>query len=54
MTTAISSWKASRRSLLVKGSALGITSLLRMPAQAGAGDQPSKASSNQPEKREIP
>jgi non-heme chloroperoxidase len=45
MTSKISSWKASRRCLLLRASALGITSLLRMPAQAGVGDQPSNASS---------
>jgi non-heme chloroperoxidase len=47
MTSPLSSWKASRRSLLLRPSALGITSLLRMPAQAGAGEQPSKTSSHQ-------
>jgi len=46
MTMAISSWKASRRSLLLRASALGITSLVRLPAQAGVGDQPSNPSSN--------
>ena len=46
MTMAISSWKASRRSLLLRASALGSTSLVRLPAQAGVGDQPSNPSSN--------
>ncbi len=52
MTIAISSWKASRRSLLLKASALGITSLVRMAAQAGVGDQPSNASQTPTAKRE--
>jgi non-heme chloroperoxidase len=39
-----------RRSVLLEASAMGITSLLRMPAQAGAGDQPSNASSYQTSK----
>ncbi len=54
MTSALSSWKASRRSLLLRASALGITSLVRMPAQAGVGDQPSNASSNPSSKARKP
>src|SRR5258708_7694042 len=45
MASVFSSWKTSRRGLLLRASALGITSLLRLPAQAGVGDQPSHASS---------
>jgi non-heme chloroperoxidase len=47
MTSALSSWKASRRGVLLKASALGIGSLLRASAQAGAGDQPINPSSRQ-------
>jgi len=46
MASALSPWKASRRSVLLKASVLGITSLLRLPAQAGTADQPAKASIN--------
>jgi non-heme chloroperoxidase len=46
MTSPLISWKPSRRGLLLRASALGITSLLRLPAQAGVGDQPSHASSH--------
>jgi len=46
MASALSPWKASRRSVLLKASVLGMTSLLRLPAQAGTADQPAKASIN--------
>src|SRR6267378_2257215 len=53
MTSALSSWKASRRSLLLGASALDITSLVRTPAQAGVDDQPSNHPQTPPAKREI-
>jgi non-heme chloroperoxidase len=50
MTSRLLSRKASRRGLLLRASALGVTSLLRLPAQAGVADQPSKTSSSQTSK----
>lgn len=44
MTPTFSSLKTSRRGLLPRASALGITLLLRISEQAGVGDQPSNAS----------
>ena len=41
MTVPLSPWKTSRRGLLLKASALGVTSLLRTPAQAGGADESS-------------
>jgi hypothetical protein len=46
MTLATSTWKTSRRSLLLMASALNITTFLRMPAQAGVSGRPPNASSN--------
>jgi hypothetical protein len=42
MTLATSTWKTSRRSLLLMASALNITTFLRMPAQAGVSGRPPK------------
>ena len=50
MTIPPSPWKTSRRGLLLRASALGVTSLLRTPAQAGGADESPKSSSMQTSK----
>jgi non-heme chloroperoxidase len=50
MPLTLSSWKASRRGLLLRASALGVTYILRMPALASIGERPANASSHQSSK----